>query len=298
MPTLGLADDEFTDNGGIPYQIYVREGRRIEGLATLTEADITPYIAGDGIRPPAKHDANRDRRLDAGISRLRRSNRAGQQIPRRLVVQSRDARAVPDSLWLPAAPRRRQPARLRARSARRISRSARCAWSRRASTPAPLRAWRASLALRQNCAPADVALDILQRELIARRSRLCYFADVGSHHPYFAAIQWAALRGFVPRDEHWRFFPDHPIDWASFVQVIVACLNLPISVSGIHFEGIGPRHASFAHVEALYDFGTRADVDLFRAKETDPRRSARSDPPADPGATAYSFHARCACCDA
>ncbi|RDJ20310.1 hypothetical protein DWF00_20165 [Bosea caraganae] len=59
----------------------------------------------------------------------------------------------------------------------------------------------------------------------------------------------------------------NPIDWAAFVQAIVVCLRLPVSVSGIHFEGIGTRHPSFASAEALYDLGTRADVDLFRARD-------------------------------
>ena len=33
--------DEFTDNGHFPYQLYVREGRRLVGVVTLTEHDIT-----------------------------------------------------------------------------------------------------------------------------------------------------------------------------------------------------------------------------------------------------------------
>ena len=37
---FGLCGDEFTDNGGWPYQPYVREGRRIVGRDTLTVGDI------------------------------------------------------------------------------------------------------------------------------------------------------------------------------------------------------------------------------------------------------------------
>ncbi|TWT34664.1 FAD-dependent oxidoreductase [Blastopirellula retiformator] len=36
-----LPADEFTDNGNFPWQLYVREGRRLVGLATLTEHDVT-----------------------------------------------------------------------------------------------------------------------------------------------------------------------------------------------------------------------------------------------------------------
>lgn len=37
----GLAKDEFTDNGHRPYEIYVREARRLVGRATITEHDLT-----------------------------------------------------------------------------------------------------------------------------------------------------------------------------------------------------------------------------------------------------------------
>jgi hypothetical protein len=36
---MGLAKDEFSDNGYVPYEIYVREGRRILGRYMLTEHD-------------------------------------------------------------------------------------------------------------------------------------------------------------------------------------------------------------------------------------------------------------------
>jgi hypothetical protein len=36
----GLCADEFTDTGGWPHQLYVREGRRMTGATVLTEHDL------------------------------------------------------------------------------------------------------------------------------------------------------------------------------------------------------------------------------------------------------------------
>jgi hypothetical protein len=49
---LHLPKDEFADNGGFPWQLYVREGRRLVGEYTLTQHDIT----GKGQEP--KHHAD------------------------------------------------------------------------------------------------------------------------------------------------------------------------------------------------------------------------------------------------
>ncbi|MCC6681365.1 MAG: FAD-dependent oxidoreductase [Phycisphaeraceae bacterium] len=50
-----LAKDEFADNGNFPFQLYVREGRRLIGQYTLTEHDIT--IQPEDIEPRRFDDA-------------------------------------------------------------------------------------------------------------------------------------------------------------------------------------------------------------------------------------------------
>ena len=46
----GLAADEYRDNGGFPRQVYVREGRRLEGCHFFTAQDALPEA--EGKRPP------------------------------------------------------------------------------------------------------------------------------------------------------------------------------------------------------------------------------------------------------
>lgn len=273
-PQLGLADDEFQDNGNIPYQIYIRGGRRMKGRYTMTEADVNPYILGDNYRPPAKADsvaigdwifeshACIDR-LEPGYNfpegwLFNRVTQCPYQVPyRSLLPLGCDNLIVCGSI-----------------SATHIGFSAtRCEAMRIQTGIAAGVA--AALSLSQGCTPAELPVRALQDEIVARGGKLTYFGDLEADHPNFAAIQWAALRGFVPQDDEWLFRPDHPTDWAETVETAVKVLGLPISVSGMHFEGIGPRNPHFRYLESLYDLGTRSDVDIFASRalgDEDPMR--------------------------
>ena len=64
MQRWGLANDEFTDNGNWPHQIYVREARRMIGLHVMTEHDVlgkkeVPKPVGMGSYTMDSHNVQR-----------------------------------------------------------------------------------------------------------------------------------------------------------------------------------------------------------------------------------------------
>jgi FAD-dependent oxidoreductase family protein len=64
MRKWGLAKDEFTDNGGWPHQIYVRESRRMLGMFVMTEHELlktrpTPDPVGMGSYTIDSHNVQR-----------------------------------------------------------------------------------------------------------------------------------------------------------------------------------------------------------------------------------------------
>ncbi len=274
-PELGLAEDEYCDNGGIPVQIYVREGRRVEGLCRMTEEDINPHLRGDGFRPPLQPDAIAIGDWAIESKKCRDAIEAGRRWSEGL-VHARGVRApyqVPYGAIVPRGQRN-----LFVACAVSATHIAYCAvrvesvWVQLGMAAGCA----AALALSEGVSPDRIEVDRLQRELLLRGAKLVYLRDVEADHAHFRAVQWAALRGFLPRDAAWRFFPDLPITWSGLVELAVKALDLPISVTGAHFEGLQPGDAAFRFAETLYDQGSRSGVAVFEGM-----LSRRSDPSAD-----------------
>lgn len=263
-PQIGLADDEFVDNHHIPYQIYVREGRRIVGLATVTESDVNPFLKGEHHRPPPKVDAIAIGDYPIDIKKCRDDTEPGREYPEG-AFYNRALRApfqlpygclVPvdlDNLLVPCA----LSCTHVAFAAIRLE----GVWSQTGMAAGLA----AALMLELGCSAASVPVPELQRRMIAAKGKLTFFADVDASHRHFDAIQWAALRDYVPEDWHWRFLPEQPLTWRDAVVATVKCLRIPISVTGAHFEEVEPWDPAFRFVETLYDLGSRTDLETFPA---------------------------------
>jgi hypothetical protein len=272
MPQLGLAHDEFPDNGHVPYQVFVREGRRIEGLATLTEADVNPFITGDGVRPPFKPDAIAVADWTYESQGCADEAPPGYPYPDGYITGrlSRAAYQIPYGCLLPRGvdnllvvggisathiafgATRVEAARIQMGIAAGIA---------------------AALAVERGMAPAQLPVTDVQAEIVRRKGQLVFLRDVPTSHPQFEDIQWAAIRGWVPADEDRCFRPDDGIRWCDLVDAVVRVLQVPASVTGLHFDGMTPRDPWFRAAETLYDLGTRTGVDLFGI-----RRLADEDP--------------------
>ncbi len=275
MPQLGLAVDEYVSNGNIPYLLYVREGRRFRGRVKLTEQNVNPFLAGEGYRPPVQRgsiatgdwaiesrpcsdEPHPDTNAYEGAM-LFRALRAPYQVPFECLVPG-----GVDNLLVTTT----ISASHVAFCALRIE----AVWTQ-TGTAAGIAA---VLALRLGCKVADVPVELLQASLLRQGGKLTYFADLPSGHPDFEGVQWLALKGFVPTDRGFRFFPDMTATWGDLVEAAVRAFGLPISVTGLHFEGLDPDHRAFRYAETLYDTASRAGVPLFPNM-----RHPRIDAPAD-----------------
>lgn len=206
---FGLAPDEYSDNNHFPWQLYVRQGRRIEGVARLTESDSIP-TAGQ-VRPVIHRDsiatyehsfdshACRDRlepgavvrtddgfELIEGVIWFRNKNQ--------LVSPNRPA-TVPYGAILPRGlDGLLVPIALSATNVAFSSIRMEPVWMSTGHAAGVA----AALAVRSGVQPRDIPIDRLQAELVAYGQVLAYFDDLQLEDPDFAAIQLQAVRHGAP----------------------------------------------------------------------------------------------------
>ena len=199
----GFAKDEYQDNNGFPRQVYVREGRRLEGIHFFTANDALP-IKDEG-RPPvyatsvtASHYA-----LDSHAVRKREPGRVhldgffshptavytvpyGVMVPKEL-----------DNLLFPVAVSgshvgfstlRMEPCWMALGEAAGIA---------------------AVLTIDRAVSVRNIPMNVLQEKLLNNRATLMYFEDLTPDDVNFIKVQQLALKGFFP---DWKVRLDDIID--------------------------------------------------------------------------------------
>jgi hypothetical protein len=192
----GLAKDEYQDNANFPRQVYVREGRRFQGMYFFTAKDALPVTTG--ARPPihpssitASHYA-----LDSHAVRKREQGKihldgflsypsAVYTVPLGVMVPKQI-----DNLLLPVpvsgshigfSTLRMEPCWMAIGQAAGVA---------------------AALALEGNAVKVqEVKQSKLQEELIAQDATLIYYKDVNPSNPDFRMVQYMGLRGYLPNWE-------------------------------------------------------------------------------------------------
>ncbi len=190
----GLAKDEFVDNDNIPYQMYVREARRIYGRYTFTEHDavLAPGFARAPIHPdsiaitefpldslPCTTDRMPGTLCDGQFFQMELS-RPG-QVPYRVMLPERI-----QNLLVPTA-----------------ASVTHVAWATIRQTPTLIQIGEAAgmaavLSCETQTVPGKLSVDKLQHKLVQARSMITFFNefDMATDAPWVSAVQYLGTKGF------------------------------------------------------------------------------------------------------
>lgn len=257
-----LAKDEFTDNDYFPWQLYIREARRIVGMETLEEQDVLvgpklgrTRIHSDSIAageypidsfPVRKHEPGHEVALEGYIFMLDELTHP-YQIPYGVIVpKDLDGLLVPvagSTTHVAFATIRLEPTWM--------------ALGQAAGTAA-------DLALRQHTTVQAANLDQLQRRLIADGQLLTFFKDIDRKDPAYPALQYFGTKGF---------FPDYYAKSRDSISREQAqkWLALALPDSRVQLSGKGPVYrtelAEFLKMEGFKPTsGTNDDAPLTRGE--------------------------------
>jgi len=252
---IGLAADEYTDNGNVPYRMFLREGRRIHGEATMTEADVNPFVLGRGLTLPFHEDSIAIGHYPIDAKAVREKTDLSTpdkgdgdfflantmqpfQVPYGAIVPQRI-----EGLLVPVA----LSATHVAFSAVRMDPTW-MALGQAAGTAA-------ALSLREGTSVRHVSLPDVQASLLQQHCRLVFFWDVPLAEPYMQAIdRLSLLTGEDGGDKH-EFLPDAPLTRAALANWLVHAEHLSPSVSNQHFSDVPWTMPAFREIETLYDAG-------------------------------------------
>ncbi len=226
--------DEFTDNQHFPWQLYVREARRLKGRYTLTENDVRPkteakrsHVFHDSIISgefpidsfPVSKEPSPDRKvLDGYIGMLEISP---YQIPYRILLPEKtEGLIVPvaaSTTHITFSTVRMEPLWMG------IGQAAGTA---------------AHLASKMKIDVNDVPVHLLQKLLIENHQIITYFKDVEPADKAFKAIQFWGTKGFF---DSYKARPNDPVylqDLQLWLKIINMSLNLKTPTIEIEKKGM------------------------------------------------------------
>lgn len=188
----GLSCDEYVDNGYFPRQVYVREGRRFEGMYFFTAKDALP-VAVDK-RPPlhvnsitASHYA-----LDSHATRKREEGRVHLD---GFISYPTEPYTVPVGVILPKnVSNLILPVPVSGSHIGFSTLRMEPCWMALGEAAGVV----AALSIDDNCAVQDVIIDKLQTILVMNKVTLIYYSDVLVDDPDFAIVQLLGIKGFLP----------------------------------------------------------------------------------------------------
>lgn len=261
-PNIGLADDEFTDNGNLPYRLYVRQGRRIEGQYTLTESDIHKDLRGDGLRGPLNPDSVAIAMYPIDSHNVHNpTDRSSPCYGPGAAEGTLHLQDVTGPYQIPygvMVPRNRKgllfPVAISSTHVAMSSVRMEPPWSALGQAAGVA----AVLALDSGREVGDVPVGAIQDELLRQRCLLFFYKDFAGDAPEFEAVQKLSLRGAVDGDENYYFRPDQPVTLGEFARMAVRGLGLPLSITAAHFSDVPRGHPAFKYIETLYDYSTQS----------------------------------------
>jgi hypothetical protein len=285
-PNVGLPDDEFQDNGNFPYRIYVRQGRRIEGLYTLTESDLHKDLRGDGFRGSLLPDSVAIGIY--GIDAHRVQGPDGRNEPpygkgaAEGTLHLHDATGPYQIPYGTLVPKQHNgilfPVGISSTHVAMCSVRMEPVWSSLGQAAGVA----AALAIDNNQELRDVPVKQIQDELLKQRSVLIFYTDLPLDHPAFTAVQKLSLLGAVAGpdiDDYstagnpkglgtlemnaYRFRPNEPITMGEFSQMTVNGLQIPLSITASHFIDVPRGHPAYKYIETLYDYSTQSKQPFF-----------------------------------
>ena len=285
-PNIGLPDDEFQDNGNFPYRLYVRQGRRIEGLYTLTESDLHKDLRGDGFRGPLLPDSVAVGVY--GIDAHRVQGPDGRNEPpygkaaAEGTLHLHDATGPYQIPYGTLVPKQHNgilfPVGISSTHVAICSVRMEPVWSALGQAAGVA----AALAIDNNQELRDVPVKQIQDELLKQRCILIFYTDLPADSPAFTAAQKLSLLSAVAGpdiDDYntaakskglgsleltaYRFRPNDPITMGEFAQMAVNGLQVPLSITASHFTDVPRGHPAFKYIETLYDYSTQSKQPFF-----------------------------------